>query len=495
MSGCDKNNISFSVVMPVYNRGFCICEAIDSLLAQTYQNFELVVVDDGSTDDTAVIIKEKYAAELAEGKIVYHFMKHVGVCKARNTGLEISRNPWIAYLDSDNTVIPEFLELFAGAISNNKAKTYYAQIKQNISGKVHGKPFDLKKLHYGNYIDMGAFVHARRLVDELGGFDENMTRVVDWELILRYTKKYRPVFIPQIVVNYNDAKTYDRISTTENVMTNVLYVYRKHLPQSQSRKKPLLGFMRYSVPCDFAEGRNVFDETYLAYRYRIFREITLKSLDAQTDKNFNIVLIHSADLPQKYKDEFAVLEYKYPFLHNMYLKAGESLRRLMRRAEQEYLDFDRKTVATFRVDNDDALPRDFVRILRRNLKPAFAGYGISLPNITLVQRCADERYLTYEWFYPSNSIGLAYICKVSDFQNIMDMGHHGKVGVKVPLLCLPEPGGLQTINGENVANHFPKPQLVEEVSEAELQQRLSARFPNFNLHCLKIFSVADSIKS
>lgn len=494
MTGVNTKNIAFSVIMPVYNRAFCVCEAIDSLLAQTYQNFELVIVDDGSTDKTAEVVKEKYKKELKQGKIVYRVMKHGGVCKARNLGLKISRNPWIAYLDSDNTLVTTFLEVFAEAIAHRRAQTYYAQIKQNISGKVHGKPFDLEKLRCGNYIDMGGFVHARKLVDELGGFDENMTRVVDWELILRYTQKYRPVFIEQIVVNYNDSKDYERVTTSEDALSNTLYLYRKHLPEPVGKKAPLLGFIRYSVPSGFANGRDIFEEKYLAYRYRIFKEITLKSLAAQKDKNFNVVVLHSADLPQKYKDHFAVLEYKYPFLHNMYLEKGESLGQLLRRAEQMYLDFDRKMVATFRVDNDDALPKAFTRVLRHNLKPRFAGYAVSLPNITLVQRSDEARYLTYEWFYASNSIGLAYLSTTADFQNIMDLGHHGKVGVRLPLLCLPEGGGLQTINGENVANHFPKPELVEEVSETELTERLSVRFPNFNLRCLDIFPVAKITK-
>jgi len=480
--------IAFSVIMPVYNRRFCICQAIDSLLAQTFQNFELIIVDDGSVDDTESLLKERYKTELADGKIVYCYTEHVGVCRARNLGLQISRNPWIAYLDSDNTVVSEFLQVFAEAIAQSSAKTYYAQIKQNIGGKIYGHSFNFKSLLYGNYIDMGAFVHSRALVDELGGFDENMTRVVDWELIVRYTRKHKPVFIPKIVVNYNDSTEHMRISTTANAVSNTLYLYRKHIPKSNPRKAPILGFMRYSVPCDFAAGRDAFDEEYMEYRYRIFKDITLKSLDGQTDKNFNLVILHSEDLPQNYKDRFTVLEYKYPFLHNMYLKNGASLTDLMRQAEQTYLDFSRKILCTFRLDNDDALPRNFVATLRQYRKPQFAGYALSLPQITLVQRCSQTSYLTYEWCCFSNSIGLACISSADNFCNIMEQGHHGRVVCSRPLLALPIPGGLQTINGENIANRFPKPAAVEKLSEKELKKRLEGRFPDFNLWCLKIFS-------
>lgn len=473
--------------MPAYNRAFCIATAIDSLLCQTCQDFELIIVDDGSSDYTGELIKQRYEKEINRGKIIYKYIKHAGVCKARNEALKLSKNPWIAYLDSDNTVVPEFLEVFAEAVKKNKAKVYYAWLKQNNSGVEHGRQFDFKELLRANYIDMGAFVHARSLIDELGGFDEKLTRVVDWDIILRYTRKYKPVYIPRIVVAYNDSKAHDRISTTVDHTVNTLQIYEKnHRKLPPVKKQKILGLMRYSCRCDYAGDKNIWDEKYLHYRYKIFKEITLKSLEAQSDRNFNLVLFHSVNLPEKYKRRFQIMEYNYPFLHNFYLADNDGINNAFNAAAEKYLDFNQSALCSFRLDNDDAVPRDYIKILRGYTKRRFCGYALSLPEITLVQRCGQDRYFIQERLYPSNAIGLAMVSCAEDFSSVMALGHHGKVCQKLPLLCLPEPGGMQTINGENVANHFTSAKDVVEISSEELKQRLASRFPDFDFRCLKL---------
>lgn len=486
---CVVKQISFSVIMPVYNRAFCIFNAVNSLLMQSFQNFELIIVDDGSTDNTQDLLRRQYGHELESGKIIYKYIAHAGVCKARNEALKLAGNDWIAYLDSDNILLPDFLDTFAQAVKEHKSQVYYARIKQDISGKIHGEPFDYRALLRGNYIDMGAFVHARSLVGKLGGFDESLTRVVDWDLILRYTKRHKPFYIPKIVLAYNDSQEHQRISNTVDCEVNILRIYEKNgrrLPPVKKQK--ILGYIRYSCYCGYGKDKNIWDEEYLRYRYNIFQEITLKSLDAQKDKNFNIILLHSVDLPEEYKRRFLILEYNRPYLHNIYLKEGESLNNVVAQAAYDYLDFSKKSLTTFRLDNDDGLPKNYISLLRRHTLDRFCGYALSLPEITLVQRCGEDRYFTHNRIYPSNSIGLALVSSSDDFCNIMNLGHHGKVCCQVPLLCLPETGGLQTINGENVANCFTQTHEVEKVSGEELKQRLSSHFPDFNLRCLNIIS-------
>lgn len=475
--------------MPCYNRAFCIEKAINSVLSQTEQNFELIIVDDGSEDGTEDLLKQKYRQELAEGKIVFYALReHGGVCKARNKGLSLSKNLWIGYVDSDNEIVPDFLETFTKAIRENKAKIFYAGIKHNYSGNVLSEPFNYKKLQQGNYIDMGALVHARSVYEDLGGFDENLTRVVDWDLALKYTKKYRPVYLDKIVVRYEDSKSFPRISNTESITMNEWLICQKYLPNPEIKKQRILGFIRFSCPCGFAKGKNPFEPSYFEYRLKIFKKITLVSLKAQTDKNFNVVLLHSKKMPAKYKVQFDVWERKYPFLHNVYLDEKESLAKVIKDCATAYLDFSKKTVCTFRLDNDDALPENFIDILCRYTVKKYSGTAISLPNIILLQRCEEERYLVYHNCYLSNAIGLAYVSAADNFVNVIDLGHHGLICENVPLLCLPGQGGIQTINGENVANHFTKPEKVENISEAQLKERLSVNFPDFDWHCLKVFA-------
>lgn len=94
-----------SVLIPTYNRAYIIAASIDSVLAQTYQNVEIVVVDDGSTDDTPAVL-EKYGS-----RIRYIFQQNAGLAAARNTGLAAARGEYIAFQDSDDIWLPNKLEM------------------------------------------------------------------------------------------------------------------------------------------------------------------------------------------------------------------------------------------------------------------------------------------------------------------------------------------------------------------------------------------------
>lgn len=94
-----------SVIIPTFNRAHYLTQAIDSVLAQTYQNFEIIVVDDGSTDDTAAVLKSYKAS------VNYFYQENQGPSAARNLGIEMSNGQYIAFLDSDDLWLPEKLEV------------------------------------------------------------------------------------------------------------------------------------------------------------------------------------------------------------------------------------------------------------------------------------------------------------------------------------------------------------------------------------------------
>jgi glycosyltransferase involved in cell wall biosynthesis len=97
-----------SVIVPTYNRAFCISRAIDSVGAQTWSNWEVVIVDDGSTDDTARLIASSYGHD---PRIRYVYQKNAGVSAARNAGIRESRGDYVAFLDSDDVWKPWKLEV------------------------------------------------------------------------------------------------------------------------------------------------------------------------------------------------------------------------------------------------------------------------------------------------------------------------------------------------------------------------------------------------
>ena len=285
----------FSIIMPTYNREFCICNAVNSVLNQTYQNFELIIVDDGSTDGTENLVLKKYKREIEQGKIKYIKGKNGGVCKARNIGLAVAQNEWIAYIDSDNEIVPEFLEIFAANILDHPTiKLFYAKLICMVSRKIVGKRFQMKDIKNSNFIDLGTFVHHRKIYNQLGGFDENMTRLVDWELIVRYTEKYFPYFINKIVLIYNDSKDYDRITNNENLMNNMNYFRSKHC-----RDFPIITTMitSYNHEKYIAEAiKSAIKQTG-----NFIHEILISD-DGSTDKTPEIIAEYATKYPHLIKD-------------------------------------------------------------------------------------------------------------------------------------------------------------------------------------------------
>lgn len=219
---------AFSIIVPTYNRAKLVVRTIHNILGQQYQNFEIIIVDDGSTDNTKEEIYNHFAPEIKSKKIKYFLKKHAGVCKARNFGLSHAKNDWIAYADSDNLLFPVFFNTFAqNIIQFKKYKTFYCMAR-TFTGVQMGKEFDYQNLLSANYIDLGTFVHHKDIYKDLGGFDENMTRLVDWDLIARYTKKYKPWYIKKTCMLYNDTDNHTRITNNTDLTANMEYFHKKH---------------------------------------------------------------------------------------------------------------------------------------------------------------------------------------------------------------------------------------------------------------------------
>lgn len=229
-----SERVSFSVILPTLNRAHCINDAIGSVLAQSHQNFELIIVDDGSSDGTGDMLRQRYADEIAAGKIVYIDEGHGGISAARNKGLRAAKNEWIAYLDSDNTIRRGFLSTFAQhVVEFPDVNVFYGMFKRKGDKAIIGKDFNYQELLRGNYIDLGIFVHHKSCFDTRGGFDEELRRLVDWDLILNYTEAYPPQFIPHVLMDYSAADDPNRISIKESLSPAWFHVLAKwkHQPK------------------------------------------------------------------------------------------------------------------------------------------------------------------------------------------------------------------------------------------------------------------------
>jgi glycosyltransferase involved in cell wall biosynthesis len=206
-----------SVVMPVYNRASVVGRAIESVMAQSFEDWELIVVDDGSSDDTREVVREFIQRDsrvrLVEGQ-------RGGVSRARNTGVEASHGSIVAFIDSDNAWRPDFLLVSVSAMAQFGVRITYAGIKRYESdgviqyvGLQAGRDYLLDGL---SFVDLNVLVVERALLDETGLFDTALRRWVDFDLVLRLFERADAKYLPIIGVDYEHEETsVGRITTSE----------------------------------------------------------------------------------------------------------------------------------------------------------------------------------------------------------------------------------------------------------------------------------------
>lgn len=225
-----------SVIVPAWNRETTIRDAVASALEQSYAPHEVIVSDDGSTDDTLGVLEDAYPAEIASGQLKLVRNSHRGVSQARNAALAVATGELFAYLDSDNVWRRDYLLMMAAAFAeSDEVATAYAGLAQvdTTTGqkRIRGQVFDRRYLLAGNFIDMNVFVHRRFVWEQLGGFREDMNRLVDWELILRFTKAYVPAYLPFIGVDYNLGHALENITYTRPLEENYAKVALTNRPE------------------------------------------------------------------------------------------------------------------------------------------------------------------------------------------------------------------------------------------------------------------------
>jgi len=193
-----------SVVIPTYNYEIYIAEAVESVLAQTYQDFELIVVDDGSTDNTHSVL-EPYL-----DRITYLYQENQGRSLARNRGIQVAQGEYIAFLDADDWFLPHKLELQTHFLDEHPEAGMVAGgwVETDEQGKTlrRGEPWHWKP-HLGlAECVMGvpvtpSTVQVRRCwLDAVGLFDESLDWNEDQDLYLRLVADgCRFVWLPEIV--------------------------------------------------------------------------------------------------------------------------------------------------------------------------------------------------------------------------------------------------------------------------------------------------------
>ena len=196
-----------SVVIATYNMGHYLVQAVQSVLSQSYPNVEVQIVDDGSTDDTANLVRQWRN----DPRVRVHAQSNAGQARAKNTGVSLSRGRFVAFLDADDLWLPGKLarqmELFRGRPELGVVYSDY----QCMDGE--GRPLakGVTPMRRGwvsgallieNFVCYSAGVVRRECLERSGCFDETLGMGIDYDLWLRLSAHYQFDFVPEPTVRY-----------------------------------------------------------------------------------------------------------------------------------------------------------------------------------------------------------------------------------------------------------------------------------------------------
>jgi glycosyltransferase involved in cell wall biosynthesis len=180
-----------SVIIPAYNQGNYLREAIQSVLDQTYPNYEIIIVDDGSTDHTCEV-----AHEFSDDRVMYFYQANRGLSGARNTGIRHATGDYLSYLDSDDKFTPEKLAYLVKELEDKPDIGLVAGQAIPINedgfrvGKTYNRPIPEipQQLLLGNPLHVGSVLIRRTWQEIAGDFDETLRSYEDWDMWLRLVK-------------------------------------------------------------------------------------------------------------------------------------------------------------------------------------------------------------------------------------------------------------------------------------------------------------------
>lgn len=200
--GISMNNINpkVSIVLPIYNGARYMRQSIDSCLNQTYKNIELIIIEDGSTDDTVKIIKNYNDHRIT---LIQH-EKNKGLPTALNTGFKYSTGEYLTWTSDDNYYCEDAIKKMVEFIMNIEGDFVFANyyiIEDNITNKTVNKMPQIMDLKNQNYIG-GCFLYSRKVKDVIGDYDSDIILVEDYDYWIRISKKFKMRYLKEPIYYY-----------------------------------------------------------------------------------------------------------------------------------------------------------------------------------------------------------------------------------------------------------------------------------------------------
>ena len=308
-----------SVVLPTRNRVAVLPDAIVSVLMQSYQNWELIIVDDAGEER----LVEALIDEFADTRIRYvRLPNRSGNAAARNAGVSASSGTTIAHMDDDDLWDPDHLLVLHGSMREQAARIAYGA--QAVWGGYDPEvglghdfrslifaPFNRSLLENNNYITTISLIHDRELFERVGGFDNSLKRLVDWDLVLRMTEFTTPIAVPCITSHYLQAR--EAVTVTNSTgAEEALAAVRTRAAQRADTRVPFTSGNRspeeaLSLAREYLSARRERIEGALSPRpvdiiipnYESFDELEacIGSVASHTHGSFNLHIVDNGSSP------------------------------------------------------------------------------------------------------------------------------------------------------------------------------------------------------
>jgi glycosyltransferase involved in cell wall biosynthesis len=259
------SNSRVSVIIPVFNNAQFIAEAIQSVFDQTYTNYEIIVADDGSTDNTLEVLKR------FGDRVTVLALSHQGVCATRNEAINQSHGEFIALLDADDLWESRKLERQVAYLDQHPEFALVYAYSTNFTGKNEGNVALVKKLDFEGDIFKDIFtknsfanstiVMRRSVFDEMDGYDESLTAMEDYELNLRIARKHQIGRVPESLLRRRIHPGSFYSSGYDNQYIYQLPVYDKELSDPEVER--IIGTNKRDYMSSFILKfifKNLFDE-------------------------------------------------------------------------------------------------------------------------------------------------------------------------------------------------------------------------------------------
>lgn len=257
------NNIPFfTIIIPTYNREIFLEKAINSIVNQTYYNWELIIIDDGSTDKTKELV---YKFQIKDSRIIYIYQKNQERSAARNNGIKNSKGKYICFLDSDDEFKPNHLQLFSEAISTLDNAKHMLFSKYISSAK--------KNKQYNNYEKILKYmIHPQEVcihksIFDNEKFDINLNIGEDFDLWIRIVHKFPLYHINKntVLINSHDGRSID---IQKN---NVYKINLKTFKKIYSDKKYINNISR------LVKKETISDCYFAIYKYHMYQNEKCKA--------------------------------------------------------------------------------------------------------------------------------------------------------------------------------------------------------------------------